>query len=67
MIKTKKEYHLSHLHIVSPESTYLTTLHDNIIPLSPDKNIPNALEILMQNSKKPQLPFAKSCTLRSII
>ena len=40
------------------------SLNDNIIPPSPDKNIPNALEILMQNSKKIQLPPAKSYAIR---
>lgn len=38
--------------------------NDNILSLS-DKNGPNVLEILMQNSKKLQLLLAKSCTLRT--
>src|SRR2546429_7992944 len=41
------------------------SLNDNNILLSSDENRPNALEILMQNSKKIHLPAAKNCTLRT--
>ena len=40
-------------------------LNDSDILSSPNKNMPNALEILMQNSKKLQLPPTKSHTLRT--
>src|SRR5437016_8780523 len=38
------------------------SLNDSNILSSPNKNRPNVLEILMQNSKKSQLPPAKNCT-----
>ncbi len=40
-------------------------LNNNDILLSPNKNMPNALEILMQNSKKLQLSSTKNHTLRT--
>lgn len=40
------------------------SLNDSIISSPPNKNIPNALEALMQNSKKLQLPPAKSYAIR---
>ena len=41
-------------------------LNNGNIISSPNKNVSNALEILMQNSKKSQLPSAKSNTLKLI-